>query len=378
MNALVLEDVGQLELRDVPMPVVGEKDVLVRVGAVGICGTDLHIFHGLANFHRDSQDHPIPLKQHPQILGHEFCGTVETVGTKVAKVKPGDRIVVDQFLNCWSQGRTHLCEYCETGDSHACEFGKEFGITGLSGAFADYIAVPETNAVLMPTTMTFLQGAIVEPLGCVLHAVDRMEAAHNRYTLTGRHRIKHTLILGAGPSGILFVQYLRNVMKMSGELFVADTRESRLRLAEKLGATPLNVREVDLITEVQRRTNGERVQFLIEASGSSEVFDWLPSIIRRQATVLIYGSGHSGRDIACLTPLKLRETVLVTSCGSSGGFDADGTPVTYRRSMEFIRDGKVNAEALITHRYEELVQISNAFSQDATQDDFIKGVLTLT
>ena len=375
MRALVLEDVRRFALRDIPKPIIGEKEILVRVGAVGVCGTDLHIFHGLINLHRDSRGQPIPLQQHPQILGHEFCGTVEAVGSKATKVLPGDRVVVDQVLNCRSQGRSPVCEYCETGDSHACEFGRELGVTGLQGAFAEYVAVPETNVVLLPPTMSDLEGTIIEPLACVLHASDRMESANNRYTFSGRYPIRHILIFGAGPSGLLFVQYLRNIRSVSGEIFVADMRESKLQLAKKLGGTPLHVRRVDLIAEIHQRTRGERLQYLVEATGSGEVFDSIPSIIRRQATVLIYGGGHSGRDIGCLTPLQAMENVLVTSGGASGGFDADGTPTIYRRAMEYIRDSKIDAKSLVTHRYTDLSQLPQAFSQDATKDDFIKGVL---
>ena len=171
------------------------------------------------------------------------------------------------------------------------------------------------------------------------------------------------------------MQYLRNVRNFDGEIFIADMRESELNLAKKLGATPLDVRRMDLITEIQERTHGERLQYLIEATGSGEVFDWIPSIVRRQATVLIYGGGHSGRDIGCLTPFQVMETVLVTSGGASGGFDPDGTPTSYRRAMEYIRDGKIDAARLASHRYTELSQLPQAFSRDATEDDFIKGVL---
>jgi L-iditol 2-dehydrogenase len=132
---------------------------------------------------------------------------------------------------------------------------------------------------------------------------------------------------------------------------------------------------VDLITEIQKRTHGEKLQFLIEATGVGEVFDWIPSILRPQATVLVYGGGHSGRDIGCLTPLQANENVLVTSGGASGGFDADGTPTTYRLSMEYVRDGKFDAASLVSHRYSALTQIPRAFSEDVTQQDFIKGVL---
>jgi L-iditol 2-dehydrogenase len=375
MKALVLEDVRRFEVRDIPKPIAGEQEVLVRVGATGICGTDLHIFHGLANYHLDSRGQPIPLRQHPQILGHEFCGAVESVGSKVTKVVPGDRVVVDQLLNCMSQGRLPMCEYCETGDSHMCEFGQQLGVTGPQGAFAEYVAVPEVNVVPLPPAVSDLEGAIIEPLACVLHASDRMESAKNRYTFSGRYPIRHIMILGAGPSGLLFIQYLRNIRNFDGEIFVTDVREGKLELAKKLGGTPLDVRRVDLIAEIHQRTRGERLQYLIEATGAGEVFDWIGSIIRPQATVLIYGGGHSGRDIGCILPFQVMENVLVTSGGASGGFDSDGTPTVYRQAMEYIRDRKINAKSLATHRYNDLAQLPQAFSQDATRDDFIKGVL---
>jgi L-iditol 2-dehydrogenase len=375
VDALVLEDVGRFELRDVPKPVPKDGEVLVRVGAVGICGTDLHIFHGWANYHRDSRGQPIPLREHPQILGHEFCGTVEAAGAKVRKVKPGDRVVVDQVLNCISQGRSPICEFCETGDSHQCAFGKELGITGLPGAFQDYVTVPATNVVPLPATMTFPHAALAEPLACVLHASDRMEKARNRYDFTGKYRIRYIVIAGAGPSGLLFLQYLRNVKKFEGEIFVVDMRESKLQVVRKLGGTPLDLRQVDLISEIHKRTHGARAQYVIEASGAGEVFDWIPAVLGQQGTMLFYGAGHSGRDVNCLTPFQVKEHVLVTSGGASGGFDADGTPTVYRQAIEYIRDGKIDAESLISHRYTALAQLQQAFSEDVKREDFIKGVL---
>ena len=108
MKALVLEDVERFEVREIPAPTVGDRDVLIRIGAVGICGTDLHIFHGYANLNRDRDGHQIPLKQAPQVLGHEFCGVVEAVGKDVTKFKPGDRVIADQVLNCHSKCRTPI------------------------------------------------------------------------------------------------------------------------------------------------------------------------------------------------------------------------------------------------------------------------------
>jgi threonine dehydrogenase-like Zn-dependent dehydrogenase len=372
MKALVLEDVARFEVRDVPAPLMGARDVLIRIGSVGICGTDLHIFHGLANYHRDENGRQVPLKQSPQILGHEFYGTVEAVGKEVSRCKPGDKVIADQVLNCYSQARTPVCEYCETGDSHQCAYLQELGITGQPGAFADLVSIPEPNVVVMPADVSVTKGAVIEAFACVLHASDRMERSKNRYEFEGRHRIRNILITGAGPSGLLFIQYLRNIKRFDGEIFVVDMRASRLALAEKLGGTPLDVR-TDVGSEVKKRTNGEMIHYLIEASGAGPVFDLMQVLLRHQATFLFYGSGHAGRDVGCMVPFQFMEVNMVTSCGASGGFDADGTPVVYRRSMEYLRQDLIDAEPLISHRYAELSDLQKAFNVDATSEEFVKG-----
>jgi threonine dehydrogenase-like Zn-dependent dehydrogenase len=373
MKALVLEDVAKFELHEKPEPVAKPRDVLVRVDAVGICGTDLHIFHGFANYNRNQLGGPIPLRESPQILGHEFCGTVEAVGESVAKCKPGDRVVADQVLNCRSKGRVPICEYCDTGDSHQCEYGEEMGITGLPGAFAELVSVPETNIVLLPPGFARTKGAIVEPLACVLHASDRMERSRNRYDFHGRYRIGSVMITGGGPSGLLFLQYLRNIRQFDGQIFVADMRASKLALAEKFGAIPLDVRTMDLVAEVRERTHGQMIHYLIEASGAGPVFDFIPRVLRRQGTFLFYGAGHSGRDVGCMSSFQYTEANMVTTCGASGGLDPDGTPVIYRRSIEYLHAGLIDAESLLSHRYSQLSDLQQAFQVDSLREDFIKG-----
>ena len=373
MKALVLEDVAQFAVRDTPDPAMKARDVLIRIGAVGICGTDLHIFNGFANYNRDDNGYQIPLAKAPQILGHEFCGVVQAVGKDVTKFKPGDRVIADQVLNCHSKRRSPLCEYCETGDSHQCAYLDELGITGLPGAFAELLSIPETNVLRLPASVPFTKAAIIEPLACVLHSSDRMERSWNRYNFDGKYRIRNILITGAGPSGLLFIQYLRNVKNFDGQIFIADMRASRLAMAEKLGATTLNVRAVDLAAEIRKRTKGELIHYWIDASGAGPVFDLPALVLRHQATFLFYGSGHAGRDVGCLVPFQFMETNIVTSCGASGGFEADGTPVVYRRSMEYVRDGLIDTDPLLTHQYSELSELQKAFQVDSLSDDFIKG-----
>ena len=373
MKALVLEDVARFAVRERPAPAMNSRDVLIRIGAVGICGTDLHIFNGFANYNRDENGYQIPLTKAPQVLGHEFCGVVEAVGKGVTKFKPGDRVIADQVLNCHSKRRAPLCEYCETGDSHQCAHLDEMGITGLPGAFAEFVSLPEPNVLKLPAEVPMTKAAIIEPLACVLHSSDRMEHSANRYEFEGRYRIRNILITGAGPSGLLFIQYLRNVKKFDGEIFIADMRESRLAHAAALGAITLDARTQDIAAEIRKRTKGELIHYWIDASGAGPIFDLPALIMRHQATFLFYGSGHSGRDVGTLVPFQFMESNIVTSCGASGGFEADGTPVVYRRSMEFIRDGLIDTEPLLTHKYAHLDELQKAFQVDSLADDFIKG-----
>jgi hypothetical protein len=141
MRACVLHDVRRLEVRDVLVPRPGPRDVLLRVRAVGLCGTDLHIYRGEANYNTDQCGRPVPFSRQPQILGHEIAGEVVSAGAEVKDLRVGDRVAVDQGLNCMSHGREALCEYCATGDSHQCETYAEHGITGLPGGMSEYSCI---------------------------------------------------------------------------------------------------------------------------------------------------------------------------------------------------------------------------------------------
>ena len=225
MQAVVLSDIAQLELREAPCPEAGPGDVLLRVSTVGVCGTDFHIFSGQANYNLDKRGAPIPLTQQPQILGHEIVGVVEDVGEEVRDLRPGDRVVVDQGLNCVSRKRLPLCEYCASGNSHQCQFYGEHGITGLPGGFADYLALPAVNTMRIDSDLSNIEAVLTEPLGCIVHALDRVMHNRTRYTLesqTSDQRIRSILICGAGPAGLMFIQYLRNVLEYDGLLLVSE------------------------------------------------------------------------------------------------------------------------------------------------------------
>lgn len=377
MKAAVLEDVAKMVVRDVPEPQVPPREVALRVQAVGVCGTDLHLYRGHGNYNLDAQGRPIPLKVQPQILGHEFTGEVVEVGREVKDLKPGDHVLCDQGRNCHSQGRSPLCPYCASGDSHQCAHYQEHGITGPPGALAEYIVMPAVNCLKVPETMMAEQAALVEPLGCVLHSSGRAEGARARYTFDGEERIRNVLICGAGPAGLLFLQYLRNVKQFDGLITVSDIREKNLELVSDFGGTPVNVARQNPAQAVLELTHGERIHYLIEACGNSIVFEQIPGLIRKQATVLLYGHGHRGRDIGLLGNVLFLEPTLVAAVGASGGFDPDRRPTTYREAMELVNAGKIRVLPFVTHRYGALEEIRRAFEQDFKKPDYIKGVLNL-
>ncbi len=381
MKASVLCDVQRLEVRDVPRPAISPFEVLVRVAAVGLCGTDSHIFAGHANYNTNELGQPIPLALQPQILGHEITGVIEEAGGAVKDLQPRDRVVIDQGLNCVSRRREVLCEYCGTDNSHQCAFYREHGITGLPGGLAEFIAVPAVNALRINSDVRAAEAALVEPLGCVVHSSDFATKSRARYAInaeTPERRVRSVLICGAGPAGLLFTQYLRKVLRYESALFVSDPNARKRELAKRLGADEvIDPSACDLVEVVREHTGGKGVEYLIEASGAGEVFNSIPGLICKQATVLLYGHGHAGTDLSVLNNILFREPVLVSSVGASGGFEADGRPSVYARALKLIEQKQIEVAPLITHEYNSLDDVQQALSIDIHAANYVKGVLVL-
>ena len=378
MRAVVLTGVNRLELRDVPSPSPSAHEVRVRVAAVGLCGTDLHIVAGHANYNQDANGRVIPFAEAPQILGHEIAGVVEDVGRDVGDLRAGDRVIVDQGRNCVSEHRTPLCEYCATGDSHQCERYREHGITGLPGGFAEYVTIPAVNAVRVESQLDMAEAALAEPLACVVHSTDLLTRADARYTLAGNgHAMQTAIVCGAGPSGLLFVQYLRRVLRFDGCLLVVEPNAKRRALAERFGAETIDPVAGDAADAVRERTNGRGAELVIEASGSGPALAGLPRLIRKQGTVLLYGHGHDGVDASVLNLLQFMEPRIVSPAGASGGFEPDGRPTVYVSALRLIERGTIEVAPIITHRYRSLDSVPAAFAGDHRSPEYVKGVVLL-
>ena len=380
MRAAVLVDVGRIEIRDVPVQQPAPHEVVVRVEAVGLCGTDLHIVAGHANYNTDDHGRVLPLSVAPQILGHEIAGVVEEIGSAVSDVAPGERVIVDQGRTCVSERLPTRCEYCRSGDSHQCEHYAEHGITGLPGGFAELVTVPAANTVRITSDVPAERAALAEPLGCIVHSSEMVSRAAARYPLGRRgesHGVRSVLICGGGPAGLLFIQYLRNVLHYEGLLMLSEPNPAKRALGERFGAVGIDPSRVDVIDAVAEHTDGRRAELLIEATGSGALFGDIPSLVRKQATILLYGHGHTGVELGVLNRVQFLEPTFVSPAGASGGHTNDGRPLTYADSLELVERGTIDVASLITHRYRSLDAVPAAFAGDHRRPDYVKGVVVL-
>src|SRR5579885_3420971 len=212
MRALLLSQYGQLETVDVPMPRPGPEDVLVRVEACGICGSDVHGMDG-------STGRRIP----PIVMGHEAAGEIDELGADVTGWKEGERVTFDSTVYCGK------CWHCRRGEVNLCDNRRVLGVScsdyRRDGAFAEYVAVPQHILYRLPAKLSFDQAAMVEAVSVAAHAVQRAALPAGA----------SAVVVGSGMIGLLVVQVLRAA---GCRLVVAvDLDESRLRLAKKLGAT---------------------------------------------------------------------------------------------------------------------------------------------
>jgi 2-desacetyl-2-hydroxyethyl bacteriochlorophyllide A dehydrogenase len=312
MRAVRLEAIGGIALRDVAKPVPGPDDVLVRIEACGVCGTDRHLFRG-----------EFPSKP-PVTLGHEFCGIVEARGGAVADIAVGDRVTGDPNIAC---GR---CGQCRSGRVNLCGNLRAIGIH-RDGGFADYVVMPQGQAFLLPTGLKPTHGALCEPLACCLHGVD----------LAGIRPGATVAVLGGGVIGLLTVQ----LAKLAGAAtIILSTRQaSRRALAEELGATasvdPSAVDPVEAIAGPAGLVPGG-VDVVLECAGVADTVEQSTRVARPGGTVVIVGVMPQGEKVA-FEPFD----ILFRELKVLGSFL---NPFTHGRAAKLIASGAIEIDRLIS------------------------------
>src|ERR1700720_490742 len=229
-----------LQMDTVALPLIGPTEVLVRVKAASICGTDLHIY----GWDRWSQGRIKP----PLTLGHEFCGTVERVGDEVRAVQAGDFVSAEMHLNCGQ------CRQCRLGQAHICQNLRIIGID-QDGAFAEFVKIPATNIWKLDAAIPEHYGAILDPLGNAVHTV-----------LAGTIAGQTALVTGCGPIGLMAIA----VAKACGSstVFATETNAHRREMAKQMGAdVVINPAAEDAVKKIVAETGGTGGDVLLEMSG---------------------------------------------------------------------------------------------------------------
>ena len=314
MKALLLSEYNRLEMTELPMPRPGPGEVLVRVEACGICGSDVHGYDG-------SSGRRIP----PIVMGHEASGIVAAVGAGVADVREGERVTFDSTVYCGE------CEYCRRGEMNLCERRQVLGVSTpeyrRAGAFAEFVVVPDRVVHRLPDEVTFAEAAMVEPLAVAVHAVAISEIPENGTAL----------VMGAGMIGLLVLQALRDAGCL--RVFVADVDESRLELAKALGAaSTINAKTSDTVTEVRRLTERAGVDVALEAVGSTPTVKAAIESVRKGGTVTLIGNIAPTVEIPLQTVVS-RQIRLQGSAASSG---------EYPQSIDMLKRGAVDVKKLIS------------------------------
>lgn len=239
MKTLLYPAYERLEIADQSKPHPGDGEVLLRIAACGICGSELEAFKNRS-----------PRRVPPLVMGHEFCGVVEEAGSSVRSLAPGQRVVSHSLFGC---GR---CVRCTRGDSHLCARRQLFGMN-RAGGFAEYVSVPEQCLVAWPDTLSGEAASLAEPLANGVHVVG----------LTRQINPGIVVIIGAGPIGLLCQQAFQCLS--SADVVVADLIRERLDVASRLGAKHLiDSRHEEFLEEVLRLTDGEGADVVVDAVGS--------------------------------------------------------------------------------------------------------------
>lgn len=322
MKGLIFLKPGKRTLIKVPVPTPEHNQVLIKVMACGICGTDIHIFSGL-------YDAAFPL-----IPGHECSGEVVEIGSEVKNLKIGDRIVVDPNVPCG------YCSFCQSGRIHLCKNLKPFGVF-RDGGFAQYAVIEESNVLKIPDSLSFEEGALIEPVSCCIRGIQM-----------ARFKLGDTcLIHGAGAIGLLNMQ----LAKKAGASFViiSDPIPQRRALAKKLGA--------DIVVDPQEGGINSRLKAILEdgpdvvmeCAGKTLLVEQSVYQVKRGGIVVAFGCCPPN-EYAKISPDYLNNNEI-TVCGSFNN------PFTSHAAISVIMSGSIDVQSIISHVF-PLSKYEEAFS----------------
>lgn len=313
MKALVLTAYRRLEIQDLPRPEPGPRDVVVRVRACGICGSDVHGYDG-------SSGRRIP----PLVMGHEAAGVIDAVGAEVASFEPGDRVTFDSTIHCGA------CGFCHAGRANLCDRREVIGVAPgdyrRDGAFAEAVVVPERVVCRVPDAVPFEHAAMVEPLSVAVHALRRTPVA----------ALDRALVVGCGMIGLLTLQ----AAKAAGcaSVIAVDLDAGRLAQAARLGADVTIAADQDVPARVAELTDGRGVDVAFEAVGAAAPIATAVRSLRKGGALTLIGNVTPRVELD-LQAIVTRELSLFGTCASNGEYPA---------ALELLARGAVRLDGLIS------------------------------
>jgi L-iditol 2-dehydrogenase len=342
MKAAVMHKIRDIRIDDIPEPVVQPGNVLIKVRAVGVCGSDVHYYvHGRIG------DQVVRGKH---ILGHEISGEVAALGQGVKDIAVGARVAVEPGVPCGT------CEHCRSGRYNICPDIKFMGTPPVNGGYAEYISWPADYTYKLPDSMSFAEGALVETLSVGMYSAG----------LAGLKDGETIAILGCGPVGIVTMKAaLAAGVK---RVFMTDLIDARLKFAEKHGGvTAINILKENPVAAIKDYTSGRGVDAVFEASGADDSFNQSIEIARIGGTVVWIGIPESDSVSINEHTARRKELVIKTTRRFKS---------VYGRCIEAVESGKIVLKDMVSHEF-KLQDIQKAFRLvESRSDGVIKAMIT--
>lgn len=340
MKAAVWTGINQIEVKEVPMPVIGQEEALIKVKAAGVCATDYHIISG-----------KLVIDEPPAIKGHEICGVVEAINTARTDIPVGTRCVIATSLGCGH------CAHCRAGNQYLCREGSEIGYKPHDGGYAEYLKVPVSAIVPIPDAVSDEAGSILESVVCPTESLMNL----------GVPVAGTVFITGTGPAAIAYITAAR--IMGAGKIIVLARGEYKCALAKRFGADEvIDAKQTpEFGPQVFALTDGNGADIAIDATGAGEVIAQLPYCCKKGGHIILYGI--PGDDEVISFPVKKLIVEEITVHGAVGNTKA------WYPLVELIAAGKIDLDRMVTHRF-SLEEIDQAFDLYRNHDkSLIKAII---
>lgn len=325
MKAGVFYKANDLRIKEIEKPVPKNDQILIKVKACGICGTDVHIFSG------DKGCFPTP---EGTVLGHEFSGVVEAVGDLVKEIKIGDRVCVDPNKLC------NECYYCKSGIGHFCENMIGIG-TSINGGFAEYCIVPQSQVYKIADTTTYEMAAMTEPVACCVHGIDMCNISCG----------DTVAIIGGGMIGMIMLQLAK--LSGAGKLIMIEPVSEKRNIAKKLGAD-ITIDPIKENVKDKLKENGiERISTVIECVGKTSTIEQAIDIAGKYSTVMMFGL-TAPDDKITVKPFEIFQKEILLKASFIN-------PYTQKRALALIDSGKIDVSSIV-YAYEPLEKLPEILS----------------